>query len=346
MMTRSFMSSGRNTTLLLIAAILIGSLVGRSAPAIGEAAGSFVDPLILGLVFLLFFELRLAPIARATRHLRFLSISWVANFLIIPMIGWGVASVFLSGQPLLYTGLLIYFMAPCTDWFLGFTKLAKGDTALGSVLIPINLISQLLLFPIYLALFADASVAADLPGIAVSLWQWFILPFAAGLAGHQILKKTLPSPAFGGVMKAAGYLIPCVLAALVAFIFAANIATIISHAPAFARILAAVFVFFTITWYLGEFLSRRFRLAQPERVLLTMTTAARNAPLMLGLTTAVMPDQPLIHAAIIIGMLVEFPHLTALSYLLLRKKSPATPQTAAGTFTDSDPDLPTKQATS
>ena len=39
-----------------------------------------------------------------------------------------------------------------------------------------------------------------------------------------------------------------------------------------------------------------------------------------------MPDQPLIYAAIIIGMLVEFPHLTALSYLLLRKKSPANPR--------------------
>lgn len=50
------------------------------------------------------------------------------------------------------------------------------------------------------------------------------------------------------------------------------------------------------------------------------TTAARNAPLMLGLTTAAFPDQPLIYAALVIGMLVEFSHLTALKHLLLRKK--------------------------
>jgi ACR3 family arsenite efflux pump ArsB len=318
--TNPFLSGGRNTTLFLIAAILIGSLIGVKAPAIGEAAGGHVDPLILGLVFLLFFELRLAPIVRATRHLRFLSIAWVANFLLIPAIGWGVASLFLSGQPLLYTGLLIYFMAPCTDWFLGFTRLAKGDTALGSVLLPVNLISQLLLFPVYLTLFAGANTAVDFAGIASSLWQWFVIPFAAGLGGHQILRRILPPRGFEGVLKTVGFLVPCVLAVLVGCIFAANITTILSHAPAFARILAAVFVFFIITWYLGEFLSRRFRLAQPERVLLTMTTAARNAPLMLGLTTAVMPDQPLVHAAIIIGMLVEFPHLTALSHLLLREK--------------------------
>ncbi len=324
-MTNPFLSGGRNTSLCLIAAILIGSLIGGKSPDIGETAGACVDPLILGLVFLLFFELRLAPIARATRHLRFLSIAWVANFLLIPAIGWGVASLFLSGQPLLYTGLLIYFMAPCTDWFLGFTRLAGGDTALGSVLLPVNLISQLLLYPVYLALFAGAGAAVDLPGMVSSLWQWFVIPFALGLAGHLILRRILPAQGFDGVLKTVGFLIPCILAALVGCIFAANITTILGHASAFALILAAVFAFFIITWYLGEFLSRRFRLAQPERVLLTMTTAARNAPLMLGLTTAVMPDQPLIHAAIIIGMLVEFPHLTALSQLLLRKKSPASP---------------------
>ena len=56
-----------------------------------------------------------------------------------------------------------------------------------------------------------------------------------------------------------------------------------------------------------------------------MTTAARNAPLMLGLTTAAFPEQPLIYAALIIGMLVEFPHLTALKHLLLRSNTiPAT----------------------
>jgi ACR3 family arsenite efflux pump ArsB len=86
-------------------------------------------------------------------------------------------------------------------------------------------------------------------------------------------------------------------------------------------ILAAVFLFFIATLFLGDFLSRCFKLAYPEHALLSMTTAARNAPLMLGLTTAVFHDQPLIYAALIIGMLVEFPHLTALKHLLLRQHS-------------------------
>jgi len=50
-----------------------------------------------------------------------------------------------------------------------------------------------------------------------------------------------------------------------------------------------------------------------------MTTTARNSPLMLGLATIALPGQPLVYAVLIIGMLVEFPHLTVLSRLFLRE---------------------------
>ena len=52
-----------------------------------------------------------------------------------------------------------------------------------------------------------------------------------------------------------------------------------------------------------------------------MTTSARNAPLMLAVTAVALPDQPVVHAAIILGMLIEFPHLTVLTHLLRRSAS-------------------------
>ncbi|MCK7460350.1 hypothetical protein [Idiomarina aminovorans] len=38
------------------------------------------------------------------------------------------------------------------------------------------------------------------------------------------------------------------------------------------------------------------------------------------MTMAALPELPLIYAALVIGMLVEFPHLTALRYLLLKTR--------------------------
>jgi ACR3 family arsenite efflux pump ArsB len=275
----------------------------------------------LVLVSLLFFEISFGKLADAKNHLRFLSIAWVANFILIPLIGWGIASLFLSGKPLLFTGLLIYFIAPCTDWFLGFTRLAKGNTALGAVLLPINLISQLLLFPAFLWLFVGKGGGIDASAIVGTLWQWFLVPFLGAVVAHQILKRVLSETVFARILRHANAMVPFVIAALVICIFAGNITTILAHATAFGLILVAVFLFFVATWFVSDFLSRRFRLAYPEHALLSMTTAARNAPLMLGLTTAAFPDKPLIYAALIIGMLVEFPHLTALKHLLLRQYS-------------------------
>lgn len=307
------------STLGLIVAIIFGSLIGAFSPETGSLLGGYVDYTILALVSLLFFEVEFKTLTKISKHLKFLSVAWVANFVLIPTIGFIIASLFLSGQPLFFTGLLIYFIAPCTDWFLGFTKLARGNTSLGTILLPINLITQLLLYPVYLGLFAGEQVGVDVSSIGDTLINWFLIPLVGAIIVHMILKAILPTPKFEQLLSLVNRAIEFVLSILVALIFAANIGTILEHVGTFAIILAAVFTFFVITYYLGEGLSHFFKFNYPEHALLTMTTAARNAPLMLGVTVAAFPDQPLIYAAIIIGMLVEFPHLTALKHILLKK---------------------------
>jgi arsenite transporter len=54
--------------------------------------------------------------------------------------------------------------------------------------------------------------------------------------------------------------------------------------------------------------------------LLTFTVSARNAPLMLAITAMSFGEQPVLLAAIVVGMLLEFPHLTALTWLLRRRR--------------------------
>ena len=315
------------TSALLALAILIGLGIGHLFPEYGTLLGTASDHIVLLLLTLVFFEARFEPEFKISGHIGFLSLAWVANFVMIPILAWSISSLFFGNQPALRTGLLLYFLFPCTDWFLAFTRMSKGDVVLGSVLIPINLVSQLLLFPLYLALFAflQPSLFAgfqanlDLIGISWTLGKWFLFPFLAAGFTRVLLSRFWPPERIKSLKGSVGTAVPWVLATLVLCIFSSNASELTKHPSAFPLILLAVFLFFILTWLGGEFLGSRFRLAHPRKALLAITMTARNSPLMLGLATVAFPNQPLLYAALIIGMLVEFPHLTILSRLLSKK---------------------------
>lgn len=305
------------TTGLLMAAIIGGSLIGHFSPDTGAWLGGNVDPTLLTLVSLLFFGVRFRALVQASGQIRFLIIPLLVNFTLVPLIGYGIASLFLAGQPLFAIGLIVYFISPCTDWFLGFTRLSGGNVALGAALIPLNMAAQLLLYPVYLHLFTRHLVQVEAGTLGITLLTWFLIPLIIAVVLHAAGRRLLGEARFSRLLYAADLATPWIIALLVLEIFAANIPVILAHLAIFARVLLAVFVFFALTFLLGEGVSRLFRLRYPEHALLTMTLAARNAPLMLAVTMAALPGQPLIYAALVIGMLIEFPHLTALRRLLL-----------------------------
>ncbi len=306
------------TSIVLIIGIFSGALIGSFTPVTGEWLGNQVDYTLVALVSLLFLNVRFGALVQAIKNYRFLSIALVANFILVPLIGYGIASIFLPAYPLFMVGLIIYFMSPCTDWFLSFTRLSGGNIALGTTLIPINMTLQLLLYPIFIQWFTHNTVQIKADTIVSTLQQWFLLPFLLSVITHQVLCIFLQPDNFKRFLQFTDNATPWVTTLLVFQIFAGNITTILEYHGVFTLMLLAIITFFILTFFLGEAFSRTFKLNYPEHALLTMTIAARNAPLMLAITMVVLPNQPLIYAALIIGMLVEFPHLTLLRRLLLR----------------------------
>ena len=306
------------TTVLFLSAILAGSLLGALTPTIAATVGSATDPLILLLVGTLFFTLRLDGLPALRRAPRTVLLAVGMNFLAIPLLALALTTVLPNDA--LRLGVLIYCLAPCTDWFLGFTRLAGGDTTTCAALIPVQLVLQLLLYPVWLHLFAGEQVETTIAAAGPTLLTWFVLPAGIGLGARLVLRLSAPAAARQRIVAVADQAVPAVIAAVILTIFAGNVDTILADLTSFGWVLAVVFWFFAATYALGEGVARLARLRYPEHALLTMTTSARNAPLMLAVTTIALPDQPVTHAAIALGMLVEFPHLTALTQLLRRRR--------------------------
>lgn len=308
-------------TILFLMMIGLGSLVGIFIPSFGEILGNYTDYMLLTLMFLIFLSVPFENLFQSIKDTKALGIILVTNFLIIPIIGFLLSSVFFWNNELIMLGLLIYFMAPCTDWFLGFTKIAKGNVSLGSILLPINMIIQLLMYPVYLFVFMGQRVNVDLTDMFSTLLDWFLIPFILGVVLHFVLLKVLKNKTFKKFEFGLEEIVNVVLYVIVFSIFAVNIQIIVDNVLMFPLLLLAVFLFFVIVFFVVEFISKYFKFSHENLVLFSMTTSARNAPMMLGITLSVFPNEPLVHAAIIIGMLIEFPHLSALSGILLNKRN-------------------------
>lgn len=307
-------------TFLLIGAILVGSLLGSSSDRLSSFADNWLDFTILALVTLLFAEVPFSRVRFGREDRPVLIALWIANFAVIPFIGYGLARVFLHGHELAMIGLVIYFMSPCTDWFLGFTRLAKGNTALGMMFIPISMATQLALYPVYIWLFTPNQVSTQISQTGETIYGWFVIPLITA-AVIQVVSHYAPKSVKEPLTKTISTLSTSAILLVVICVFAANINTILDQANLVPYILAAVFTFFVITWFLAEGISKRLSLSYENHALLSMSTAARNAPLMLATTMVAIPDQPIIYAALVVGMLLEFPHLTLLTQLLNRNRS-------------------------
>lgn len=76
----------------------------------------------------------------------------------------------------------------CVHQPLGFTRLAGGNVALGTALVPVNMQLQLQLYPLHLQRFANNALQLDAAAIGASLLQWFLLPLAIALITNYGLR--------------------------------------------------------------------------------------------------------------------------------------------------------------
>lgn len=299
--------------LFLIIAIIAGSLTGLYS----TFEMSFVDSSIIALLFFLFYNLSFDKYLQGAKNKKYLSIAWVSNFVLIPSLAFIIASIFVDNSNAVFVGLIIYFVAPCTDWFLGFTKLANGNVEVNSALLPINLLSQIVLLPVYLYVFTARTISIPFDSFFDVLINWVLLPFvAAQLLRFIVAKLSKQYLEKSNVLAELGILLSLVL--LVFSIFHSNIHSLLEDIHLLPIIFVVILIFFVITYFLMKLISKKLTLSKEEKVSLTITTAARNAPLMLVISLGLFPQETAIQLVLIIGMLIELPHLIAITYLLKR----------------------------
>lgn len=296
----------RLSPVLILIMIGVALFIGRYE-WVAAVLGALVVPLLMALLFLIFLDVPFRDIPASIKNYKFNFVSLAINFIWTPVLAYLLGYIFLADQPVLWLGLVMLLVTPCTDWYIIFTNLAKGNTALSTTILPINFILQIILLPVYISIFFGVFEWVSL-SVVFSMILTLIIPL--GLA--VVIKLIFP----GEYLQRVSAINPVVLSLAVLSIFASERETLFNNLNLLQIILIPISLFFIINFIIGNMTAKIFKFNYRDTVSHVMITMARNSPLALAIAVVVFDDMPIITLALIIGPLIEIPILAVTSRIM------------------------------
>ncbi|MFN3978777.1 MAG: arsenic resistance protein [Caldilinea sp.] len=302
---------------VILAAVFVGLALGQ-VPVVAQNAANLILPLLMLMLTGVFLHVPLRNFKNAFQFRDVAIASLMINFAWTPLFAWLLGWLFLSDQPALWVGFLMLMVTPCTDWYLVFTGISKGNLLLSTALLPVNLVLQLLLLPVYLLVFAGAVFPLDLKLILESIALVLLLPFfLANVLRYLIVRYRSDSWLEQSVLPSVQPAQIVVLALAIVAVFASEGQAIVQRPQELLQLLLPILLFFGGNLALAVVVSKWLKSNFANFVSLSYTTLARNSPIALAIAVVAFPNEPLVALALVIGPLIELPVLALISQVLL-----------------------------